>query len=348
MIKKLIIAGVLCLVSVPLFGQYSLSWNLNSKEDNAVSPIVKEKIDEYARKVNSIIQNQKTIMESELTAARAKADADGTSASDWEKQKSEIADKNSLLIDQKIHELGFDIDEITQKQVRYSLLNTDAKSEEELKKTLARKYRATKSVNGYISWGIMGLTNNLPNNDLDNNKAFSNNFEFGMKFNYQFNQKSPWAFISGFGFSWRTLRLQNDKYFAKDANSNIFLAQSDVNLEKSKLRTGYFMVPIGFQYNFSKLKTVGDIQYRPYYDGFKVSANVYGGVKLSSNNIVKGDDVKFRTRENFDVNPFVYGAQVSLSYGQISLFVKKDFSNFFKDNHFNNDKMLQFGVAWGW
>jgi hypothetical protein len=78
-----------------------------------------------------------------------------------------------------------------------------------------------------------------------------------------------------------------------------------------------------------------------------VTANVYGGIKMASNNIVKGDEVKFRHRENYDVNPFVYGAQVTMSYGQFGVFVKKDFSNYFKNKTFENDKMLQFGVSWG-
>lgn len=347
MIKNFIIGGVFCLMTAPLFGQVNMAWNLNSKDDTAVSPIVKEEIEAFAKKVNTIIKEQKSVLEKELADAKAKADANGTSISDWEKQKAEIADKNSLIIDQKIHDLGFDIDEVTQKQVRYSLLNSDSTSEEELKRKLALKYRATKSMNGYINWGVMDLTNNRPDNALDQNKGFSSNLEFGMKFNYQFGQKSPWAFISGFGFSWRTLRLDNDMFFDKDENSNLIIAKSDVALDKSKLRTGYFMIPIGFQYNFSKIKTVGDIQYRPYYDGFKMSANVYGGIKMSSNNIVKGDDIKFRNRENYEVNPFVYGAQVTFSYGQFGVFVKKDFSNFFKNQTFENDKMYQFGVSWG-
>ncbi|HJY12644.1 MAG TPA: hypothetical protein VJ304_07635, partial [Flavobacterium sp.] len=120
------------------------------------------------------------------------------------------------------------------------------------------------------------------------------------------------------------------------------------NTDKSKLRTGYVIVPLGLQYNFSKLKNAGmDIQYRPYSDGFRIAANMYGGVKMSSNNIVSGDREDFRDRGNYKVNPFVYGAQFTVSYDNISLFVKKDFSNFFKDSYFQNDKALVFGIGIG-
>jgi len=194
----------------------------------------------------------------------------------------------------------------------------------------------------------MTLTNDKPDNDLDKNLGYANNFEFGLKFNYQFGRTSPWGLISGLGFSWRTIRTDNNMVFAKQ-NGDVFLTKYEGSLDKSKLRTGYLMIPLGFQYNFSKLKSAGmDVQYRPYSDGFRVGANVYGGIKMATNNIVKGDSQGFRDRSNYQVNPFVYGAQVTLSYDNISLFVKKDFSNFFKDSYFENDKALVFGVALGW
>ena len=68
---------------------------------------------------------------------------------------------------------------------------------------------------------------------------------------------------------------------------------------------------------------------------------------MSTNNIVKGDDKNIRDRSNYQVNPFVYGAQITLSYNSFSVFVKKDFSNFFKDSYFKNDKALIFGLAIG-
>jgi hypothetical protein len=57
------------------------------------------------------------------------------------------------------------------------------------------------------------------------------------------------------------------------------------------------MVPLGIQYNFSKLKNAGmDIQYRDYQKGFKVGANVYG-VKMSTNNIIKEKESVTETEE---------------------------------------------------
>ncbi|MCS3867283.1 hypothetical protein J3D55_000199 [Chryseobacterium ginsenosidimutans] len=145
------------------------------------------------------------------------------------------------------------------------------------------------------------------------------------------------------------MNIDNNMYFAKDGNADVFLANYEKNLSKSKLRTGYIIVPLGLQYNFSKVKNAGmDIQYRDYNNGFKIGANIYGGVKMATNNIIKGDGISDRGRENYQVNPFIYGGQFTVSYDDFSIFVKKDFGNFFKDNKFENDKALVFGVALWW
>jgi len=64
MIKKFIITGALCLIASSINAQKkALSLNLQSKEDTTVSPIVKEKVEEYAAKINAIIQEEKKQME---------------------------------------------------------------------------------------------------------------------------------------------------------------------------------------------------------------------------------------------------------------------------------------------
>jgi hypothetical protein len=344
MIKKFIITGMLCLIANTYQAQRNLKLNLNSKKESAVSPMVKEKVEEYADKIDAIIKEEKKLMEAELLVLQSK----NLPKQDFDKQKAEIADRYSERIDTKIEALGFDLDEVVQKQVRFSLLSSDVASNEELKAQLLKKFKPTRSFDGYFSYGVMTLTNDLADNDLDKNLGYANNLEFGLKFNYQFSRTSPWGFFSGLGFSWRTVRADNNLVFAKQ-QENVYLAKYEGSLDKSKLRTGYLIVPIGLQYNFSKLKNAGmDIQYRPYEDGFRVGANMYGGVRMSTNNIVKGDVQSFRDRSNYQVNPFIYGAQLTVSYNNVSLFVKKDFSNFFKDSYFANDKALVFGVALGW
>lgn len=59
MIKKFIMMGFVCLLSVSVYAQKKPVLNLQPKEDNEVSPIVKEKVDDYARKIDAIIREEK-------------------------------------------------------------------------------------------------------------------------------------------------------------------------------------------------------------------------------------------------------------------------------------------------
>ena len=344
MIKKIIMTGLVCLYASSFHAQVNIKLNFPNKQDTEMSPIVKEKVEEYATKINKIIQEEKKLMEVDL-AILAK---ENLPKAEFDQKKAEIAERYSTKIDNRIEALGFDLDEVIQKQVRYSLLNSDVTSDAELKAKLTHKFRAARNLSPYFTYGIMTLTNDQPDNNLDKNIAYSNNLEVGFKLNYQFDRLSPWGFISGLGLSWRTIRLDNNKFFAKDGNGEISVADYGGNVDKNKMRTGYLMVPLGLQYNFSKLKNAGmDIQYRPYSSGFTVAANVYGGIKMSTNNIVRGDFEDFRDRSNYQVNPFVYGAQLTFSYNSYSVFVKKDFSNYFKGSYFPDDKALIIGLALG-
>lgn len=211
MIKKMIMMGLLCLLSGTAYSQKNLTLNLQPKEDTEVSPIVKEKVDEYARKIDSIIQEEKKLMEAELLILQAK----NLDKAEFDKQKAIIADRFSEKIDQRIEELGFDLDSVIQKQVRYSLLNSDVTSNEEIKEKLLKKFRPTKNFTAYFSYGAMILTNNKSDNDLDKNLGYAGNLEFGLKFNYQFSRTSHWGLISGLGFSWRTLNIDNNRFFCQ-------------------------------------------------------------------------------------------------------------------------------------
>ena len=346
MIKKIIVAGALCLIVAKTNAQINLKINIPQKETTSVSPIVKEKIDTYANEINTIIQAEKVKMEVEIEAVNAKVNEGKLSQTEGSQQKAAIADRYSAAIDDKITALGFDLDDVVSKQVRYSLLNVDANSEKELKEKLIKRYKAARSITSYISYGAM-ILDKSSNESLENHKGFANNLEVGLKLNYQFSQSSPWALTSGIALSWRTLRMQDNYYFTNVNTGGTIVAQEAKNLDKSKLRTGYIMIPLGFQYNFSELKTIAeDITYRPYYKGLKLGANVYGGVRMGTNNIVKGDEMNFRNKAFYDVAPFVYGAQVTLGYNSWSLFVKRDFNDYFKNDNFNNAKMLQFGLSY--
>lgn len=244
--------------------------------------------------------------------------------------------------------MNFNLDEITKQQVQYTILNTDLeelKKEQEPKK---KKYAAINQVTGFLSYGMIALADD-DNQKLNDHLGYSSGIDFGLVYHRQLSRTSPLTFQSGLYLSWRTLRFEDDYFMYRNENGEVDLVQYDKNLDKSKLRATYLMVPIGLKYHFSKLNTDEDGEtYRKINSGFGIGLNLYGGVKISQNNIVKGEDINWRHRKtDLNLNQFAYGAQLNVEINSWNLFVRQELSPYFKKGSFDDRKMLQFGINFG-
>ncbi|QES92180.1 PorT family protein [Empedobacter brevis] len=344
MIKKIIVVGLLCLSATSLYAQKFI-FDLNDKNDEKISPIVRDRISEFTLVIRQIVQEEKGAMEKKIIAVDKELAEGKLTASEATARKEEIANVYSETINDRIQEVNFNLDDIIKQQVAFSIMNGDPVTPK-TKQDVTKRYRIVNQINGYGSFGYMAFTGKK-NEELNQHEKFSSNLTAGMIYERQLSLTSPLNFLTGALFSWRTYRLDDDMRFNRDENGNIGVIKSEKSLDKSKLRSAYFMVPVGFKYNFSKVKNITeDFAYRPQAKHY-IAAYVYGGTLLSSNNIYKGDGVRNKQRGNYNVNNFIYGAEVTIGLGLIDVFVRKDFNTYFKDNTFDNRKMIQFGINLG-
>ncbi len=351
MMKKFIVLGALCLMGTASFAQkINFDFNKNETESDLISPVVKEKIEEYALEVRKIVIEEKILMNAEIAKVDSTLTVKAINLSEAEQQKEEISLRYSDKIDERIHELNFDLDEITKKQVQYTILSTDVEklSKENELNTLESKHKAKNEVTGYLSYGMMYFADD-DNELLNKHLGYSSGIDAGFLYHKQFNRTSPWEFITGVYFSWKTMRFDDDYLISRNDEGDVNLIQYEKNLEKSKLRATYVVVPVGLKFHISPLKNVGDeFSYRNINKGLAIGANIYGGFRISKNNIVKGEDIGFREKDtNYNLNNIVYGAQLTLSLNDVNFFVRQDLSAYFKDKTFDDRKMLQFGINLG-
>lgn len=349
MMKKFIILGMLCFVGTQMQAQ-KITWNFNEETevDEPVSPVVKEKIEEYAVEIRQIVIDGKLAMQAEVE----KVDEDLKNAvitkSEADNLKADISMRFAETINENIAKLNFDLDEITKNQVQYAILNTDLDA---LKKkqsdTKEWKYKAQNEITGYLAYGMIDLPKG--NNEmLNNHLGYSSGIDFGLMYHKQFTETSPFVFLTGAYFSWRTIRFDDNYYINRHTDGVVDLVHAEGNLDKSKLRSTYIMVPVGVKYSFSSLKTKNEESYRNPDGGFALAANVYGGFRISTNNIVEGGELDFRDKKsNYELNNFAYGGQLTLSVMGWNFFVRQEFSPVFKDGTFDDRKMLQFGINLG-
>lgn len=348
--KKTIILGFLCLMAANSFAQkLKLDFNETSKKDEQVSPIVRDKIEEYAIEIRQIVIDHKLAMQKEI----AKVDEDLQNGiitqSEADNLKTEIAYRFSDKINSDIQNLKFNVDELTKQQVQFTIMNTDLnelKKEQEAKTQQKRSYKPINEMVGYFSFGMISLPDGS-NQQLNQHLGYSSGIDLGLLYQRQFTKTSPFVMITGAYLSWRTVRFDDNRMINRDLDGNIELIQHPHHLDKSKLRSTYIMVPLGVKYSTSPLRTRNDEAYRNPNRGIAISANVYGGFLISNNNIVKGGEINQRDKKsNYRLNNVAYGAQLTLSIRSLNFFVRQEFSPFFK-NTFDERKMTQFGLNLG-
>lgn len=348
--KKTIVLGMLCLLGTSSIAQ-KLSFDFNGSEDSeTISSVVKDKIEEYALEIRKIVIDEKILMNEEISSVDNQFKENTISGAEADEKKKEISQIYSDKINRRIEAIDFDLDEITKKQVEYTILSTDVEklSQQKNYESLEEKYKPKNEVTGYLSYGVMHFSDG-DNEMLNKHLGYSSGIDAGFLYHKQFNRTSPWEFISGVYFSWRTMRFDDDYMINRSEEGEVNLIQYDKNLEKSKLRSTYVMVPVGIKFNISPLKKVSDeFSYRNIDKGIGIGANLYGGFRISKNNIVKGEDLSMREKDtNYNLSPFVYGAQVNLSIDNVNFFVRQDLSSYFEENTFDDRKMLQFGINFG-
>jgi len=340
MIKKLIVVGLFCMLSTSIYAQ-QIAIDFNKNKDN-VSPIVREKMDEFQLKIQEIVNEEKLKLDVSIQQVDQDLEANKLSKEEAKERKQQLAESTSETINQRIKSVNFDLDELIKKQVAFTILNgNDIESISKLEK----QHRATHDIRGYIGYGFMGFTER-EDKEFNNHLGFSNNFELGLAYTKQFNRSSPWSLKSGLVFSWRTIRLEDNYRFNREVDGTTDIILMDGNLSKSKLRGSYLTIPLGLQYTFGKKITKDNFTYYKEKD-LALIANFYGGVKLSNNNIYKGDGIKVRNRSDYNLNPFIYGVQLTFKINSVNIYARKELSNYFKENSFDNRKMFQFGINFG-
>lgn len=350
MMKKYIVLGMLCLVGINANAQ-KISWDFNSgdEKEEQVSPFVKEKVEQYAIQIRQIVIEGKLAMNEEISKVDEQLFNGTLTKTEAENQKAAISLRFADTINTNIQNLNFDLDEITKNQVQYAILNTDVEALKEKQSEAVKewKYKPQNEITGYFAYGMIDLPNG-DNEKLNNHLGYSSGIDLGLLYHKQFSETSPFVFQTGAYFSWRTVRFDDNYFINRDENGVVDLVQHPQNLDKSKLRSTYIMVPVGLKYSFNGLKTKNDQTYRNPDGGFSIGANVYGGFRISTNNIVESNDMDFRDKKsNYELNNFAYGAQVTLSIMSWNFYVRQEFSSFFKEDVFDDRKMLQFGLNIG-
>ncbi|NDK54442.1 outer membrane beta-barrel protein [Pontibacter fetidus] len=153
-------------------------------------------------------------------------------------------------------------------------------------------------------------------------------------------EKSPFYIVSGVEFAFNNYMFDKN-YIIRDteANVTVFEKATELTYDKSKLTTSSVNVPIMPMLKFKRANGK---------EGFHIGAGGFAGYRLGSHSKLKyeedGHTTKDKDRGSFNLSDFQYGATGVIGYNDLSLFVKYNMNDLFKENRGPQVSVISFGL----
>lgn len=179
-----------------------------------------------------------------------------------------------------------------------------------------------------------------PGNEfLEHQQWKTNNFGFEiLQTGYRFN--SYFKIYLAAGFDWNHIRLKKNVTIQPDQPRLTSVTETEVDFSKNRFSSNYLRVPLSFQF-----RTKDDENGNKFYfvAGPEIGFLINGKTKQKSE-----ERGKVKQKDDFNFNPFRYGAFARFGYGGFGVFVKYYANDVFADNQGPKDfKNLNFGLMLG-
>lgn len=159
--------------------------------------------------------------------------------------------------------------------------------------------------------------------------------ELGLQWRTRIMKNSNFARLRyGVSFQWNKYDLKDNKYFMQDGNTTT-IEEFPVDLRQAKFRTTNVVVPLYFEFGQStKIEKKDRVRYSS--RGVKFGIGGYAGFNIGAKQKLwykdNGERTKQKIKQNYNVNPFVYGVSAYIGLDDVSLYAKYNLSETFKSN----------------
>lgn len=318
-----------------------------------------QKAKEIAVNIKTIAEEEKKALKSEVEAIDKAVELGKMTKQDADAAKTKIAEERAKNIETKIAEQETALRVLINEPINNDELNDTVK-----KNTFSipggyksKKHDENKSENRTTTQMVLafGYNNVLTDGNLAHSVFKFNKsgfFEIGHTWNTRIAKNSNFAhFKYGFSVQYNELVPTNNTMFTESGNQTI-LVNSPVILDKIKFRNVNLVVPMHFEFDFSKTKEVDGNKIFKSHEGVRIGLGGYAGLNVKSKqkiwyDDVNGNEVMQSTKGDFNVNDFVYGVSTYIGYKQTSLYLKYDLSPVFENNVVDQNN-ISLGLRFDW
>jgi len=313
-----------------------------------------ERADAISDKIELITKQQKDSLKTEVEAINVQLEKKEITAAQADAKKQELAQKRAANIEtlvaveeQKLNDLVKDkvegkIDQSRDGKFIFSYKKGRSNKEQDTAKVKLYEYKRTTS-QFVFALGVNRLVND-GEVDTDNYKWRSDFYEWGVSWNTRLLKNNNLLHAKyGLSLQYNNLRPENDKVFATQGNQTV-LVDAGRKLDVARLRYVNLVIPAHLEFDFTKRKSADDKVYYPTHKSFRLGVGGYAGFNVKEKQIVKyrndeGNDVKQKTKGDFNVNDFVYGVSAYVGYAEFSLYAKYDLQPVFNNNEIDQNNL---------
>jgi len=182
------------------------------------------------------------------------------------------------------------------------------------------------------------FTLSAANSYLERETWKSSNFGFEFfQMGYRFN--SYFKIYTGAGLDWNHMRLKQNITFQKDKPTLIYVTEA-VDFKKNRFSSQYLRIPLSFQLRTKDDKNGDKLNF---VFGPEIGFLLNGKIKQ-----VSKENGKEKFKDDYNLNPFRYGAFARLGYGGTGVYVKYYGNGVFADGEGPEDfRNLSFGLMFG-
>lgn len=305
-----------------------------------------------AIKIETITKTQKDSLKTEVEAINQKLDNKQISVEEANTQKQMAADKRAANVESRVGALQQELNNLVQDKVdgkidsqyrsksfsiNYDKGSNVTKENRQQKRDSISNISEKRTTSQFVfAFGVNNLVTDGKVSDSDYRYLGSHFYEWGITSNTRILEKSNLLHVKyGLSLMYNNLRPTDDRIFVKNGEQTT-LETSAINLKDSRFRNVNLVVPVYFEFDFSKNQTKDDKPFFKSHQSVRLGLGGYAGARLKSKQILKFEDddqkTRVRTRGDFNASDFVYGVGAYIGYKETSLYIKYDLNPLFQNN----------------
>lgn len=304
------------------------------------------KVKEIEKTIETIALEEKNALKLEVESVNNQLEKAQISLEKANELKSKLSETSAQNIERKVAVANQDLKNLIQEKVDGKLKQEDSTkgyyfSFPSMK--IKAKSEENNSGEGRTTSQFVFAAgfNNLITNEQVAHSDFrywgSRFYEWGVTFNTRILKENNLLHAKyGISLMYNNLRPTENRTFVVDGNQTN-LEVSPIHLEDSRFKNVYLVAPIHLEFDFSETKNYNNKKQFVSHKGLRLGFGAYSGVRVKSKQLVfytdtDGNEVKQRTRGNFNSSDFIYGLSTYIGYKETSLYLKYDLNPIFKNN----------------